>query len=75
MPLDKIEKHSDIKLYISISLRLDGHYTITLNTTDNLVMDDMKRLLDLCAWFDSCEFDHVVYKKFNSKEVVIIKYH
>lgn len=102
MPLDRTEKYPDIKLYISISLRYDGHYCVTLDKTDNLTMEDMKHLLDLCTWLDmmdvwsqgnnyfsekyelpntledflySCEFDHVVYKRFNSKEVVIIKYH
>ena len=102
MPLDRIEKHPDIKLYISISLRYDGHFCVALNKTDNLTMDDMKHLLDLCTWLNmmdiwsqgnnyfsekyelpstlkdflySCDFDHVVYKRFNPKEVVIIKYH
>lgn len=102
MPLDRIEKHPDIKLYISISLRCDNNYNITLNITDNLTMEDINHLLDLCTWLSmmdiwsqgnnyfskkyelpstlknflySCDFDHVVYKRFNPKEVVIIKYH
>lgn len=102
MPLDREIENINIKLIVTISLRYDGHFCVTLKKTDNLTMEDMKHLLDLCTWFDmmdvwsqgnngfsekyelpstlkdflySCDFNHVVYKRFNPKEVVIIKYH
>lgn len=102
MPLDRETKNIDIKLIITISLRCDGHFCVTLKKTNNLTMDDMKHLLDLCAWLDmmdvwsqgnncfsekyefpstlkdflySCDFDHTVYKKFNSKEVIIVRHY
>ena len=101
MPLDRETENINIKLIITISLRYDHHFCVTLKKTDNLTMEDMKHLLDLYTWFDmmdvwsqgnncfskkyelpntlqdflySCDFDHTVYKKFNSKEVIIIKY-
>ena len=102
MPLDREIENIDIKLIITISLRYDGHFCITLEKTNINTMRDAEHLLNLCEWFNmmdvwsqgnnrcfsekyelpnsldrflySDDFEHTVYKKFDSKEVIIVRH-
>ena len=102
MPLDETKyTNIDVKLIITISLRYDNHFCVTLKKTDKMTEKDTEHLLDLCEWFNmmdvwsqgdryfsekyelpnsldrflySDDFEHTVYKKFNSKEVIIVRY-
>lgn len=101
MPLDRETENIDIKLIITISLRYDNHFCVTLKKININTTQDIEHLLDLCEWFnmmdvwsqgDRCfsekyelpnsldrflysdDFEHTVYKKFNSNEVIIVRY-